>query len=290
MTTVVQPSVAEQSEAETLYRFQTETPESVRTALGMSATRIGGGVVLSMRNDSTHFWSKALGLGVTEPVTAQLVAEICDFYRAERTPQAVLQIAPAFLPEDWPEICAREGIVRAPSWVKLVCPADEAVARADALDKPDGIQVTPLAAEEALEWGTVMMRAFGTPVEHYAEMAAATVTRPGWHPYGAWLDGELVGTGTLLVRGGTAQMFAGAVLPHARGRGGQTALLAARARTARKLGCRVLVAETGAERAGTHNSSLHNMLRLGFEVAYERPNWRWHLTPEGTDGADTTGH
>ncbi|MFI6460837.1 GNAT family N-acetyltransferase [Streptomyces sp. NPDC050538] len=283
MTTVVQPSVAEQSEAEALYRFQTETPENVRSALGMTATRIGGGVVLSMRNDSTRFWSKALGFGVTAPVTARLVEEVCDFYRAAGTPQAAFQIAPAFLPEDWPEICAREGIVQSSSWVKLVGTTEEAVARADALDtQPDGISVTPLETEHALEWGTVMMRAFGTPVEHYAEMGAATVTRPGWHPYGAWLRGELVGTGTMLVRGHTAQMFAGAVLPHARGRGGQTALLAARARTARELGCRVLVAETGAEQPGTHNSSLHNMLRLGFQVAYERPNWTWQSEPDAS--------
>lgn len=281
MTTVVQPSVAEQSEAEALYRFQTETPEPVRTALGMTATRIGGGVVLSMRNDSTRFWSKALGFGVTAPVTAQLVEEVCDFYRGAGTPQAAFQIAPAYLPQDWPEICAGEGIVQSSSWAKLVGTTEEAVARADALDVPaNGISVTPLEAQHALEWGTVMMKAFGTPVEHYAEMGAATVSRPGWHPYGAWLEGELVGTGTMLVRGDTAQMFAGAVLPHARGRGGQTALLAARARTARELGCRVLVAETGAEQPGTHNSSLHNMLRLGFEVAYERPNWTWQLEPE----------
>ncbi|WP_406120096.1 GNAT family N-acetyltransferase [Streptomyces sp. NBC_00989] len=283
MTTVVQPSVAEQSEAEALYRFQTETPEPVRTALGMTATRIGGGVVLSMRHDITRFWSKALGFGVTAPVTAQLVEEVCDFYRAAGTPQAAFQIAPAFLPEDWPEICEREGIVQSSSWVKLVCSTEEAVARADALEvPPDGISVTPLEAQHALEWGTVMMRAFGTPVEHYAEMGAATVSRPGWYPYGAWLEGELVGTGTMLVRGDTAQMFAGAVLPHARGRGGQTALLAARARQAQKSGCRVLVAETGAEEPGTHNSSLHNMLRLGFEVAYERPNWTWQLEPDAS--------
>ena len=283
MTTAVQPSVAEQSEAEALYRFQTETPEPVRTALGMTATRLGGGVVLSMRDDITRFWSKALGFGVTAPVTAQLVEEVCDFYRAARTPQAAFQIAPAFLPEDWPEICEREGIVQSSSWVKLVGTTEEAVARADDLDVlPDGINVTPLEAQHALEWGTVMMRAFGTPVEHYAEMGAATVTAPGWYPYGAWLEGELVGTGTMLVRGDTAQMFAGAVLPHARGRGGQTALLAARARTARESGCRVLVAETGAEQPGTHNSSLHNMLRLGFEVAYERPNWTWQSEPDAS--------
>ncbi len=220
MTTVVQPSVAEQSEAEALYRFQTEAPDTVRAALAMTATRIGGGVVLSMRDDTTRFWSKALGFGISAPVTAQLVADVRDFYRAAGTPQATFQIAPAFLPEDWAEICAREGIVRGSSWAKLVCATDEAVARADASDvPPDGIRVAPLKPRHALEWGTVMMRAFGTPVEHYAEMGAATVNRPGWHAFAAWLDGELVGTGTLCVRGDTAQLFAGAVLPHARGRG-----------------------------------------------------------------------
>ncbi|WP_210588720.1 GNAT family N-acetyltransferase [Streptomyces sp. GESEQ-35] len=278
MSTVVQPSVAEQSEAEALFRFETEAPETVRTALGMSGTRIGGGVVLSMRNDPTHYWSKALGFGVTAAVTTDLIREVCDFYRAEKTPQATFQIAPAFLPEEWPEICEREGISPESSWVKLVCPTEEAVARADALDvSPDGIRVAPLEVGRAGEWGSVMMRAFGAPVEHYSGMGAASATQPGWHPFAAWLDGEIVGTGTMLVRGGTAQMFAGGVLPHARKRGGQTALLAARARLAQQLGCRVLIAETGAEAPGTHNSSLHNMLRLGFQVAYERRNWSWHL-------------
>ncbi|MFF3398765.1 GNAT family N-acetyltransferase [Streptomyces sp. NPDC002659] len=281
MTSLVQPSVAEQSEAEALFRFETEASETVRTALGMSAARIGGGVVLSMREDTTHFWSKALGFGVTTPVTAELISEVCDFYRAERTPQAVIQIAPAFLPEEWPDMCQREGIVPDSSWVKLACPTDEALARADALDlSPDRISVAPLEAGRAPEWGTVMMRAFGMPVEQYAEMGAATATRPGWHPFAAWLDGEIVGTGTLYVRGETAQLFAGAVLPHARRRGGQTALLAARARVAQELGCRLLIAETGAEAPGTHNSSLHNMLRLGFQVAYERRNWLWQLAPD----------
>jgi GNAT superfamily N-acetyltransferase len=278
MSTVLQPSVAEQSEAEALYQFETGAPETVRTALGMRGMRIGGGVVLSMRNDPTRYWSKALGFGVTAPVTAELIREVCDFYRAEKTPQAAFQIAPALLPEEWPEICEREGIVAESSLVKLVCPTDEAVARADALDVPaDGIRVARLEAGRALEWGAVMMRAFGTPVAHYSGMGAASAIRPGWHPFAAWLDGEIVGTGTMLVRGETAQMFAGGVLPHARKRGGQTALLAARARLAQKLGCRVLIAETGAEDPGTHNSSLHNMLRLGFRVAYERRNWSWRL-------------
>lgn len=281
MNAVVPPSVTEQSEAEAMFRFETEAPESVRAALGMTAARIGGGVVLSMRDDPTGYWSKALGFGVTTPVTADVIGEVCDFYRSEENPQAVIQIAPAFLPEDWDDICRREGITEGSSWVKLVCPADEAVTRAEAVEPPQaGMRVAPLEPERAQEWGAVVTRAFGMPEEHYARMTAASAGTPGWHPFAAWLDGEIVGTGTMHVRGETAQMFAGAVLPHARKRGGQTALLAARARKARELGCRVLVAETGAEAPGTHNSSLHNMLRLGFEVAYERRNWTWRASPD----------
>lgn len=281
MNAVVPPTIAERSEAEAMYRFETEAPGSVRAALGMNAARIGGGVVLSMRNDPTHYWSKALGFGVTTPVTAEVIHEVCDFYRSEGTAQAVLQIAPAFLPEDWDDIRGREGITAGSSWVKLVCPVDEAVARAEALEPPAaGIRVALLEPEHAQEWGAVVTRAFGMPEEHYAHMTAASASRPGWHPFAAWLDGEIVGTGTMHVHGDAAQMFAGAVLPHARKRGGQTALLAARARRARELGCGVLVAETGAEAPGTHNSSLHNMLRLGFQVAYERRNWVWRSSPE----------
>ncbi|MFJ5216722.1 GNAT family N-acetyltransferase [Streptomyces sp. NPDC088354] len=280
MNTLVHPSVAEQSEAEALFRFETGAPESLRAAMGMNAARIGGGVVLSVRNDPTRFWSKALGFGTTGPVTAELIREVCDFYRAERTPYAVLQIAPAFLPEDWDAIRAREGITAGSSWVKLVGTTQDVIARADALETaPAGITVTPVEPQHAAEWGTVLVRAFGMPEEHYAELSASSATQPGWHAFAVWLDGEIVGTGTMHVHGDTAQLFAGAVLPHARNRGGQTALLAARARAARDLGCRFLIAETGTEDPGTRNPSLHNMLRLGFEVAYERPNWSWQPAP-----------
>jgi GNAT superfamily N-acetyltransferase len=277
MNTTVPPSLAEHSEAEALFRFETGAPEAVRSALGMNATRIGGAVVLSMRNDPTQFWSKALGFGRTAPVTADMIAEVCAFYRAEGTPMAVLQLAPSVIPEDWPEICAREGITAGSPWVKLVAEVDQVVAHADAPDRKraDGVRVAPVEPDDADRWASVMMRGFGMPEEHYAGMVAASVRHPQWHPHAVWLNGEIVGTGTMHSDGETAQMFGGAVLPDARNRGGQTELLAARARMAGKLGCRLLIAETGAETDGGHNPSLHNMLRLGFRVAYERQNWMW---------------
>ncbi|WP_241266695.1 hypothetical protein [Streptomyces scabichelini] len=53
--------------------------------------------------------------------------------------------------------------------------------------------------------------------------------------------------------------------------------MAARAPLAQELGCRLLIGETGAE---IRNLSLQTMLRLGFQVAYERRNWNWRLADD----------
>lgn len=280
MKSTVPYSVLEHSEAEALFQFETGVPEAARLALGINAARIGGAVVLSVRNDPTRFWSKALGFGRTAAVTAEVIAEACAFYRAEGTERAVFQLAPEAIPEDWAEICAREGITAGTSWVKVVAEVGDVVARADDPDrrKADGLRVASVEPGDADRWASVMLRAFGMPEEHYGDMVAATVARPEWHPQGAWLGEEIVGAGTVCIVGESAQMFGGAVLPEARNRGGQTELLIARARVADELGCRLLISETGAETDGHHNPSLSNMLRLGFEIAYERRNWVWEPT------------
>ena len=78
---------AETTEAELYYACEAGAPDSTKETLGIATTRIGGGVVLSMREDTTGFWSKALGLGVTEPVTADLMREVVAFYQAAGTPR-----------------------------------------------------------------------------------------------------------------------------------------------------------------------------------------------------------
>jgi hypothetical protein len=64
-------------------------------------------------------------------------------------------------------------------------------------------------------------------------------------------------------------------LPGYQGRGGQSALIAARMRAAAEAGCGLLVAETGDEKPGEHNTSLRNLMRMGFRVLYKRQNWIW---------------
>jgi GNAT superfamily N-acetyltransferase len=198
------------------------------------------------------------------------MAEVSAFFHAAGTPRAIVQIAPSVLPEDWEEIAAKVGLTAGSHWAKLACDVDVALARTVETD----LRVGPVSAADGPEWASAMLTTFGMDGK-YAPMVEASVERPGWTAFAAWLDDQIVTTGQVFVRGDTGQCFGGATKPEARRRGGQSAVLQARARVAKAQGCRWLVSETGAEQPGEHNSSLHNMYRLGFELLYERQNWIW---------------
>lgn len=121
-----------------------------------------------------------------------------------------------------------------------------------------------------------MQTTFGFTAPDMIEMAASFVGRANWRQYAVWAGERIVAVGSVFFNGECAHMFAGATLPEARGRGAQSALLAARLRAAAAEGCRWIVAETAAESTGEHNPSLHNMLRAGFEPLYDRTHWQWH--------------
>ncbi|MEU8359890.1 GNAT family N-acetyltransferase [Nonomuraea sp. NPDC048882] len=263
-----EPSLAEWSEAEALYQFQSNAPAEVRDALGITCARLAGGVLLSMREDPAHYWSKALGFGFAGPVTTDLIGEICDFYRARSDPSADLQLAPSVLPPDWAKICAEHGLFQGTSSVKLARDLSLSVPVA-----PGGPPVERVDARGAEEWATMLMRGFDMADKPLVAMTAAFAALPRVRAYVVRHGGEVIAAAGMYIGGETAQLLGAATLPPYRGRGAQSALLRARISDAIAAGCRVIFTETGAETPGTHNSSLHNMKRAGFVPLYERVTW-----------------
>lgn len=264
---------AERSEAATMLALESwAAPETVRR-LGIAATEIAGGVVLAVRDDPSQYWSKVFCLGLDAPITDAVIGEVLDFYRDNGNKSAVLQITPAALPEDWTEICARHGLTGGSFWHKMVRESEPLAAEST-------LRIAPVPVEESEPWSRMLMRGFGMP-EDLAPMVSNVLGERGITAFGAYADeGELVGSGTLSVvdvAGGqrVGQFVAGVTLPEFQGRGAQSALIAARMRAAVDAGCGVFVAETGDELPGEHNTSLHNLLRLGFRVLYKRQNWIW---------------
>jgi hypothetical protein len=66
---VPEPLNVEQVEAGSNFAVLSGAPDDVAEFLGIATRRIGGGVALSVLDDTTGFWAKALGF--TEVLTAR---------------------------------------------------------------------------------------------------------------------------------------------------------------------------------------------------------------------------
>lgn len=262
-------ALAETSEAESLLSLMTGMTESARERMAVATERIGGGVATSAINDPSRFWSRVIGLGVTEPVTAAIVDEILDFYIGHGNFESRFQIAPALLPPDWDAICARRGIAKGSSWYKMACKTVEFRPGTTSL------RITKITPENAELAASVLARGFGFPEDDMTGIYAPALTSGLFEGYAAWDGNEMVAAAALSITGETGEMYGAATLPAHRGKGAQTALLAARAAAAKSAGCTWLISETWMPAPGDSNPSFDNMARSGFAVLYERPNWLW---------------
>lgn len=262
---------AELAEAEFMFAFESGGPAASREELGVATARLHGGVAVAMGNDPTGgYWNKALGFGISEPVTDAVIGDVLDCYRASGSPSAVIQIAPAALPADWDNICARHGLVADNAWVKLLRPPETAA------PSTTDFRVDPVEDSAALEWADVMLKGFGMPSAALTALFAGVVTAdPAFHPFAVWDADRMVAAGNLHIKDARAAFCGVATLPEARNRGAQSALFAARVEMARSAGVRVLSAETWKPPPGMSNPSLNNMIRAGFRPVYDRTNWLW---------------
>ncbi|RZU10358.1 hypothetical protein EV645_6820 [Kribbella rubisoli] len=263
--------LAEQTEIAAYVDFVAGAPSSLRETLGISSRRIGDVQALVLREDPSGFFNRAGGFATTESVTVDALSEVCDFFRSEGLSEGTFAIAPSLLPADWATTAAKLNLTQGGRYVKLGCEI-----KLDGPAPDSGLRVGLVEPDQAQEFATVMMATFGFTTPAMVEMTAACVGRANWQQYAVWDgDDEIVAVGSIFVNGECADMFGGATVPGARGRGAQSALLTARLRGALAAGCRWMVAETGAEAPGEHNTSLHNLQRAGFDRLYDRVTWVW---------------
>jgi GNAT superfamily N-acetyltransferase len=238
---------------------------------------VGSAQVLVVRDDSTRFWTRAGGFGADEPITMDVMAQVRDFYREQGVAFGAVLVAPSLLPDDWAEIAAKLDLTEGGSYVKLACDPDVVLAgRPDTRTLDTGLRVEPIDAKHAHTWSSIMMRTFGFRDKGMVDLGTSSIGKPDWYHFAVWDGNEIIAVASTRLHRDCAHMFGAATVATSRGRGAQTALLNARARLARDAGCRWLVAETGAEAPGQHNTSLHNLMRAGFEPIYHRANWTWH--------------
>jgi len=258
--------LVEHSEAQASRDMFDVAPPVVARALGMRVETIGGGTAMITPGFSHLAYNRALAFGLERPITEHELDEMLALFR--RDVCFTIQPSPMAQPSTIGEWLVARGLPPRTSWVKWVRDGREPapMAETDLAVR----RVTPAGAERFAELSCAIFHE-----EPVAPCLAQTFTLPNWRTYMAW-DGDVpVATAVLHVADGVGWLGWGATLESHRKRGAQSALIAARIRDARELGCRWLNVETAPDTPERPNPSYRNMARAGFRILYERPSHAW---------------
>jgi GNAT superfamily N-acetyltransferase len=242
-----------------------------RALYGEQALELADGVI-AFRVDTapgSPMLNRIVGLGIHEPATeaavdAALAAlDGTTFYVAvspgARPPALTQWLLARGLDRGWGWMQFRRGVDDPPSW-------------------QTELELVQVDRSTASSFACVVRTAYALPVE--VEQFVARVVETPWEAWLAVADGEPAAAAALYAEGDGAYLGLAATLSEHRGKGAQSALLEARIRRARELGCRWVSTETGEQRPGNPSGSYRNIVRTGFVEQYVVANFERTAPPE----------
>ena len=230
--------------------------------LGARTAEIGGALCLRLEPlSAVTMFNRALGLGLEAPATDEQLDEALEFLQGV---QAYVTVAPEAEPRDLGERLETRGVAPDRGWTKF--------SRSTA-DPPQASTALRVERDERGEaFAEAATRGFEVP-DLFLDWLRRLPGRDGWQCFVAFDGDAPAAAGALYVTGEVGWVGIGATIPEQRGKGGQSALLAARIQAAADAGCELVMTETGAPVDGLPNGSYRNIERAGFEPLYVRANY-----------------
>lgn len=233
-------------------------------AAGIRHTLTNGVLVTTAPDYDILALNRVIGLGERGPGEAEAVDTVLTAFRAAGSARCMAAVSPDS--ERLTTLLRQRGFYHHNNWVRLTRDATP----------PPGVEtafsIRRLGAEQRDAFGELIRKAFHWPAAA-AGLFGSTVGRADWIHYGAFENGQLVAAGGMFLRNRTAWLGPAATDLRARGRGAQTALIVARLTTGIHHGVETFTVETAEPTSERPVGSFRNLTRLGFEVAYSRPNW-----------------
>jgi len=222
--------------------------------------RVGGGVAACISPDNVV--NGSVGLGMTGPVAVEEIDRLIEFFET-RGSVPIVEVCPLADPT-LTDALARRGFRVSAFEAELYQPLP--ALRQKRPSPGVRVRMAKTKADRAT-WAELAARGFSSdrPTEADHLVSRTVSSRMDALHFIGYLDGEPAGTGMLYIAEGLARFGGDATLPAMRGRGVQSAILAARLRMAARAGCDLAV--IGASPGST---SQRNQERAGFRVAYTR--------------------
>jgi GNAT superfamily N-acetyltransferase len=240
----------------------------VAARLGLTLDHVGGADALACTGSGDVILNRVMGLGVEAPARQEEIAALAAHYRGRGVARYIVHVSPVARPaelEGWLGAAGFTPFRRA--WMKFALAAARAPAAVPAMN---GLELREIGAAQGDAFAALVTRVFD--MGGCEALFAPLPGRAGWHMWIAYDGDTPAATAGMFAAGGDTWFGFGACDSAYRGRGAQTALLAARARRAAELGCRDCFTETGEAVPGEAQTSYRNIERAGFEPFYRRPN------------------
>jgi len=212
------------------------------------------------------FFNRVLGIGCQQPASPEDIDAAVHLFREAGSKRFFVQVAP---PADTPEVRARLnslGFVQHNRWAKFARRTDVPV------DAQTDLRVEEADPGDAWLLAAFSASAFGWPAA--TQPFLARLARVGFWRFYVALDGDTpVAFGGMRLLDDVAYLGPAITRPQHRGRGAQSALIQRRLRDAAVAGREWAIAETAEDRPDSPAPSFRNLRRLGFRLAYYRPNY-----------------
>lgn len=241
-------------------------PATAMAALGLRTRVLGATALLAADRSDSLLHNRAIGVGVLEAATPELLDAIEAHYAPSRQGFAI-NLCPFAEPGDVPQELTRRGFqtwFHHVKWVRGVS-APPAVTHE--------LRVAHVTPADAARFAEVLHDDDEPERAAQMEWTVECVGRPGWTHLLAFDGDEPVAGASVFVHHDTAWLGHARTRQSSRRRGAQQALLAERIRVAGAAGATLLTTETAPDWPDLPRESLRNVARAGFRIAYERPSW-----------------
>src|SRR5262245_52129447 len=242
---------------------------------GLSVGEVGDAVLIAATRFDVLALNRLVGLGLRSSPSDTALADAMNAIEQAGSPRCFVQVAPTGDSDGLGDRLERLGLRQYNSWMRLWRSLDDLPRASDS--SATSLDVRRIGTAHADVFGSLVATAFDYPPA-LAPITSQTIGRPHWHHYLAFEGDTPIASAAMYVAGSAAWFgFAATDAAH-RKRGAQQALIVKRLHDAADAGCKWVSVETAEDTVTRDAPSFRNLRRLGFEVAYKRPNYLWVKT------------
>src|SRR5436190_12265466 len=161
-------------------------PAAFRQAVGMDTTEIAGARVIRWTASGRRYFSRAIGLGVTEAATPDAIDAVLGWFDAHGISMFLVQSLPYCRPSTYDDSLRERGLEPFDAQDRIVRDARplEPLAQSGR-----GIAVERVTDTTADDWSEFIQRVYRLDTGDWLPLL---IGRPGWHQYIAREDGQIV--------------------------------------------------------------------------------------------------